>query len=355
MTTRNVDFPFIRSFLSGKETKLILTHENADPDAIGSALVLQEHFENVTIGAHKSLNKVASRVASILGIEVQIDPDPTGFDKLIALDSSSPEQIGNALPGDKPLLVIDHHTPSGKWPSEAKLHIDEACRSSAEIIFRFLCFLAREESFGLQTPGDAIEDPLKELDRLSFQLGNLISRRTTLALLAGIITDTGHFRHGSAHSFRAVSALLQAHGIEAGELFSLVNEEGEGDISRKIAQLKAGQRLQFQQISKRYLLGWSELGSFEGSAASKLLTSGCDVVLILAQEKKGFRVSGRAKYALTRKGLHLGKLFLKIGEKKGWAGGGHAGAAGLSGEGNGGKEVLTRCLDEIRAVIQALS
>jgi nanoRNase/pAp phosphatase (c-di-AMP/oligoRNAs hydrolase) len=60
---------------------------------------------------------------------------------------------------------------------------------------------------------------------------------------------------------------------------------------------------------------------------------GADVVFVGAQAKNEFRVSGRATQALVRKGFHIGKIMEETGRDMGGQGGGHAGAAGMSGEG----------------------
>jgi len=355
MIHTNIDFDFIVNYLSDGSSKLVLTHENADPDAIGSAVVLQEHFPGVTIGVYNSLNKVSSRLVSFLDVAVAINPDPRQFDKLIILDSSSPAQVGQLHQGKEEILVLDHHTPSWGWPEGTRFYIDESRKSLAEIIFQFFCYLGQRERAKEHEGGRAFGGaPSSDIWQLiSLELGNTLTRRDCLALLAGIITDTGHFRHANSHSLQAASLLLEAHGIELGELFSLVNEDPAQDISRKVAQLKATQRLEFTIIRKRYILGHSEVGSFEGSACNKLLISGCDAILILSQEKNRFRVSGRAAYELTKKGLHLGTVFLGVAAEHGWEAGGHPGAAGLSGEGEG-RFALLSCVEAVRERMERL-
>lgn len=353
MIHTNIDFDFIHDYLSDDKSKLVLTHENADPDAIGSAVVLKEHFPNLAVGVYKSLNKVSSKLVSFLDADVLVDPDPEKFEKLIVLDSSSPAQIGQLHQGKKEILVLDHHTPSWSWPKDTLFYIDESKKSLAEIIFQFFRHLILREKENERKGKEEWKDAVSSdgFQGVSLEIGNMLSRRDCLALLSGIVTDTGHFRHGDSHSLMTASLLLDAHGMELGEIFSLVNEEDELAISRKVAQLKAGQRLEFLVIKNRYILGYSEVGSFEGSACNKLLISGCDVVLIFSQEKNNFRISGRASYDLTKKGVHLGTIFLKRSSEKGWTAGGHPGAAGLSGEGDG-RQALFDCVEAVKNVIE---
>lgn len=353
MIHTNIDFDRIFDYLSDDTSKLVLTHENADPDAIGSAVVLKEHFPNLTVGVYNSLNKVSSKLALFLDVDVLVNPDPEKFEKLIILDSSSPAQIGQLHQGKKEILVLDHHTPSWSWPKDTLFYIDESKKSLAEIIFQFFRHLITREKERERNGNEEWKDAVSSdcFQGISLEVGNTLSRKDCLALLSGIVTDTGHFRHGDSHSLMTASLLLDAHGMELGEVLSLVNEEDELAISRKVAQLKAGQRLDFSVIKNRYILGHSNVGSFEGSACNKLLISGCDVVLILSLEKNSFRISGRASYELTRKGVHLGTIFLKLASEKGWTAGGHPGAAGLSGEGEGRKALLV-CVAAIKDVIE---
>jgi hypothetical protein len=53
-----------------------------------------------------------------------------------------------------------------------------------------------------------------------------------------------------------------------------------------------------------------------------------------SQRGEEFRISGRANQTLVGAGLHLGNLFSEIGSENGCEGGGHDGAAGLSGMGD---------------------
>jgi len=350
MIYRNIDSEFIYKFLSTPTPKLILTHENADPDAIGSGIVLQEHFPNITLGAYNTLNKVAARVVSLLDVEVVLNPTVSDFEKLIVLDSSSPAQIGHLNEGieGRKMLVIDHHIPGWNWPEGTYFYVDDSATSLSQIIFQFIEYLIRRK-------GDERERFFSDyLNTHIFEIANFLSRKGCLALLSGIVTDTAHFKHADAAALFTASLLLQSHEIELGEVLSLVNEDnGEDALSKKIAHLKAGQRLKFEVVKDSYIVGYSTLSSFEGSACSKLLISGCDVILILSEEKGSFRVAGRAKYKLTKKGLHLGSLFLTLAKRHGWSGGGHAGAAGISGEGNG-KEALLLSVSEVKKAIQSL-
>jgi len=59
-------------------------------------------------------------------------------------------------------------------------------------------------------------------------------RRTAFALIAGIITDTGNFRHASSESFKAVAELIDLSGIEYGEVMDILSSVPQ-DVSMRIA------------------------------------------------------------------------------------------------------------------------
>ena len=68
--------------------------------------------------------------------------------------------------------------------------------------------------------------------------------------------------------------------------------------------------------------------------AQKLLALGADGALVGSQRKNEFRVSGRLKQNMTGIGVDLGKVLAAAGEELGGEGGGHTGAAGVSGQGD---------------------
>jgi hypothetical protein len=61
---------------------------------------------------------------------------------------------------------------------------------------------------------------------------------------------------------------------------------------------------------------------------------GADIVFVGSQRGEHFRISARATQAVVRKGIHLGKLLGGVGSETTNGGGGHPGAAGLTGVGD---------------------
>jgi nanoRNase/pAp phosphatase (c-di-AMP/oligoRNAs hydrolase) len=65
-----------------------------------------------------------------------------------------------------------------------------------------------------------------------------------------------------------------------------------------------------------------------------LLDLGADIAFVGSQRGEMFRISARATQAMVRKGVHLGKLLGAVGTETTNGGGGHPGAAGITGTGD---------------------
>jgi len=91
-------------------------------------------------------------------------------------------------------------------------------------------------------------------------MGAPIMRRTAFALLSGIITDTGNFRHASSDSFKAVAELMDLSGIEYNEVIELLSSVPQ-DVSMRIAFLKAAQRCVIERV-EGWIIVHSNVNSF---------------------------------------------------------------------------------------------
>ena len=107
----------------------------------------------------------------------------------------------------------------------------------------------------------------------------------------------------------------------------------ETDISERISQLKGAQRLKYWKVGG-YIVAVSQGSAFEASVCKSLLSLGADIAFVGSQRGEQFRISARATQAMVRKGIHLGKLLGGVGSETTNGGGGHPGAAGLTGTGD---------------------
>lgn len=296
--------------------KLAVFHPNADCDAVGSAVALLRNFPGFDISGAGGVSRLGRRLLDFVGEKVLEAPDYSSYDKFVVLDTSNLPSLG--IPSEvlaaKRKIIIDHHLKSGNIQGVDLYYSDEGKPSCAEIIWEIL------QAAGRLTRGGAGPAGRRAVDR-----------ETAAALAAGILTDTAHLRFGRTSTLKALTGMLEESGLPLEEVLALM-EDDVPDMSRKVAFLKGAQRVRFEQAGE-YIVAASNVSSFEGALSKTLLSLGADVVFVGAQAKKEFRVSGRATQALVRRGFHVGRLMEEAGRDMGGQGGGHAGAAGMSGEG----------------------
>jgi len=293
---------------------LYLCHRNADPDALGSAFALKEAIGG-TIGVVDGCDRVASQIASQLNIEYVLQP-AGDYDLVVVVDTSTPGQL-NAFPL-KSYAVIDHHATSS-LSDNALFFLHRNRSSTAEIVLEVLK-----------------------------TMGAPIMRRTAFALLSGIITDTGNFRHASSESFKAVAELMDLSGIEYNEVIDLLSSVPQ-DVSMRIAFLKAAQRSIIERVDD-WIIVSTHVNSFGGAAASSLISIGADVAFVGAKRDDVVKVSARARREIQNAGVNLAKLMEDISTKFKGTGGGHEGAAGMDVSGET-ENILAACMEHVKASI----
>ncbi len=285
--------------LSKGPTKAVL-HGNADPDAIASAFVVQSAFPDVVIWTPGGIDRMGKVMTKTLGIVTVEGPDePPG--RLLVLDTSGPEQLPEGI-DLKDAIVIDHHAKSDRWPEAMYYYCDDSKSSCSEIVY--------------------------ELVKLA---GMKMTREVALALMAGIITDTGMFKFAKPSTFRVFSELMEQNGTQIDEATGLVSIDV--DMSEKISQLRGAQRLKYWKVGDK-IIAASQGSAFEASVCKALLGLGADIVFVGSQRGNMFRISARATQAMVRRGVHLGRLLGGVGTETTNGGGGHPGAAGITGMGD---------------------
>jgi nanoRNase/pAp phosphatase (c-di-AMP/oligoRNAs hydrolase) len=290
---------------------LYLCHRNTDPDALASAFALREALGG-TIGVMEGCDRVASQIAKQLNIDFVVNP-ADDHDLVVVVDTSTLTQLnGFEL---KTYAVIDHHTTTS-LNENAAFYLHRRKSSTAEIV----------------------------LDVLN-SMGAPIMRRAAFALIAGIITDTGNFKHASADSLKAVAHLIELSGIEYGEVMDALSALPQ-DISMRIALLKAAQRSAIERVGD-WLIITSQVSSFGGAAASNFIAIGADVAFVASKDGDIVRVSGRARKYAINAGVNLARLMEDISGKFSGTGGGHEGAAGMDVKGDI-DAILSSCVDHAR-------
>ncbi|RLE50249.1 MAG: hypothetical protein DRJ33_07565, partial [Candidatus Methanomethylicota archaeon] len=136
--------------LRGSKKVLLLCHKNADPDAVCSAIVLENYISKIlkketACTAVEGISAISKKVLESLGFEEHfrnID-DLNYYDTIILVDTGSLDQVKpldeQLIKGAKKLIVVDHHHENEKLASLSSLYIvDSSSPSTAEIVYRIL-------------------------------------------------------------------------------------------------------------------------------------------------------------------------------------------------------------------------
>ncbi|MCD6367833.1 MAG: DHH family phosphoesterase [Candidatus Aenigmarchaeota archaeon] len=297
-----MDMDSIINDIRNRDNFIILTHHNADVDAIASSLTMKEILlsmgKKVDVGVAESVSEVARKFLNE-NDGILIDPSVEGYDTILVVDTSSPEQLMPIeIPESKHKIVIDHHIPGALISGSNSLVIPEST-SCSEIIYE-----------------------------LSKKLNLNLSSRSMFLLASGIVYDTAHLRNANLKTLKTLVELLERSGHEFKEILSLLSTDI--DISEKIAILKSYKRMEAYRIGD-VLVAFSHAGSFEASVARNLLRSGADIAIVGAPRKNLIRISGRMKHHLRNK-INLAEIFSNIQNIIDGSAGGHDVAASANGK-----------------------
>ncbi len=287
----------------------ILTHPNADPDAIGSAAAIKyflEHFLNDILVKifSSSLSALSKKMVEDFKIDISLDLEElTGFDYAILVDMND---IKASYPdvNVKVLAIIDHHQiPTYVIKDAGAILIHELAPSTCEIVYKML------KEFRVDAP--------KEI---------------YFMLLIGILFDTKQLSLASRETLKIVAEITEK-GVDYRDAINYLRHIP--DISERMAKLKALTRAKIRRI-KDYIIVYTHVSSFHGLISSMLVSLGADVA-ITGGVTNGNRIvisarSTRSFYENT--GISLAELMSEVGKLIGGAGGGHPTAAGANGYGS---------------------
>lgn len=306
---------------------LLLCHNNADPDSIGSAYALQSLLKKlrpslrVVIGTKEGINRLSKRVLKYVPIPFDPNPNIDDADVIILLDANTVQQLGNLtdklMASQSPIIIIDHHAIHPNTKLIAKISItDELSPSTCEIVYKFY----KEQNI-----------------KPSLNVAN--------ALFMGIVTDTRHFILGNASTFKTVSELSEI-GVNPKEALNFLSIPVR--FSERIARLKACRRAQLITIDK-WIISFSNVSSYQASAARAFIDLGAHIAIVAGQKSDKIKMSLRCSKEFNKKtGMHIGKdIAQPLGKYLQGIGGGHALAAGLNGIGKV-ENALNQCLVIIR-------
>ena len=186
---------------------VVVSHKDADGDTLGSALAMTEVIRGLGKDVVTRVPMPVPQVYGFLPGFAAINPDEgeRAPDLVVVMDASNLERLSDTLgnlPPNTPILNIDHHVSNTRFGS-LNLVVPDAS-STAEVTF----------------------DLLREL-------GIEVSSTMATNLYAGLLTDTGGFRHENT-TFRAleIAADLVRRGADAADIAERIYK------SKKLSTMK---------------------------------------------------------------------------------------------------------------------
>lgn len=271
---------------------LLVTHRQADRDSLGAAIGLQALLGVGTVCVPDGVERRAQPLVAATDTEPVVDPSLDAFDTVVVLDAPSSDRIAPLEPA-APVLV-DHHEPGDLLARAPAALVDTDAGATAELVAR----LASDA--GWEMPPDA-----------------------ALALLVGVLDDTGFLRTASPAAVEVAAGLFGSLGDRARSLPDLLDSDpaaGERN-ARMLGVLRArGYR------AGDYSFAVSQVGGHESAAASALRNAGVDLAAVCSEQSTGLRVTMRASDSFADR-LSIGETLLPaLAEEFGGDGGGHAAA-----------------------------
>lgn len=327
----------IEAVLAETKAKLavILCHQSADPDAIGSVFAFSQLLKKIQpnleiqIVLAQGVSKTSKDILKVIPMETTSSPRVEEVDIVFLLDTSTLQQLGQwkawVESTEKPVIVIDHHAVHPKTKELAMLTlISEDATSTCEIVYEM--FKQAEIS------------PSKE---------------TAQALFLGIAFDTKYFTIADSATFKTVAELIE-FGVDAREALRLLIAPMEA--SERISRLKAAKRLKLVRVGE-WLITISHVSSHQSSAARALLGLGAHVAVVCGEKEGEFRINMRSSEEFYRKTrVHLGRdIAQPLGEFIKGMGGGHSTAAGVNGVEGDFNRVSVKCITLLREKLKELS
>ncbi len=291
----------------------LITHRNADPDAVASTIAFKYFIENIEYLKNKKLiihtifpegiELVSKNIMTSLNIDIgnflKDANEEIDCDIQVVLDAASESQLGKYSKLLNNYIIIDHHDVNTLIKNSKVALYDKTASSTSELIsLMYMTLNLKPES----------------------HIASL--------LLSGIIYDTRFFRISvRPQTFNVIYWLLTCNAMYG--LIVEVMTKKEIPYAEKVARLKAALRAGLYAIND-YLLVITCIGAYESSALKTLQDAGADIAIAIARRENYVRVTIRAnKRVLEGISNSLAADLANIlgNEFKG-SGGGHGAAAG---------------------------
>ncbi len=322
--------PLLENILRKHDSVGIITHKNADPDALASVLALREllrkKFNIVEVKTifPEGINSFSKRIVESLKLDLESINTIDGIELFIVTDTSSSTQLGefSEYVTSRKYIVIDHHE-GGDLDQKALLQVRTTdVSSSSEIVY----FIGRE-------------------------LEVVFERETLELIMAGILFDSKRFILAKPATFNIVAELVE-RGADYSKVIKLFNSRPE--LSERIARIKASMRAKHYRV-KDLIITITEVGAFEASVARSLVELGSDIVFVANQVSKNeVRLTARASpYFVEKTGIHIGRdILARLSSFFGGSGGGHDAAGGYTGYNITTEKVLEKVLELLLYILE---
>ncbi|WP_435366141.1 DHH family phosphoesterase [Haloarchaeobius sp. DYHT-AS-18] len=250
--------------LANSSRVLVVTHRQADMDAVGSAVGLAESLDaDVEIGTPDGVKANARPLLD--GQRVTTDPELEAYDLVVVVDAPSTDRIAPCDPtaASTPYLFLDHHEPADLHEHAAAAWVDESAPATALLVAETL-------AAGEWSP----------------------TKAGAMALAAGIFDDAGFRAVFMPATYERTVALLDAAGEKRADLATLWSDTTGWNV--RMATAKAVVRARGYKSGETIVLT-TRVGSEEKAAAHALLDGNADIALIICPQDGWTRVVGRIR------------------------------------------------------------
>ncbi|MBN1642229.1 MAG: DHH family phosphoesterase [Anaerolineae bacterium] len=328
MVVRRSDFCAFVDAMAGLRL-LHVGHRDADCDALGSAYAMSRVLPG-DVGFAQGLKTSARDLAAWLGLSPIIDPDLSAYDYAILYDVNSPGMLGAPLP-DR-YALFDHHVPGGHRYASLRSEL----ASGAE-----WCWV------------EPLESTCSVLVEQFMAHGIALDRRMSVALAAGIVTDTGWLELANAGALRRLAAVLDPAGLYLEDVLAAIDGP-DRRAARRSAVVAA-----LRGVRERRVGAWSILVAQTGShdhgfaVTAALQRVGGDVCVVAFPKDGRAMVMAECGIRLVeRTGMDLGAVMAGVAGASGAA---ETWGSALFGRviGDAGEErLLAACVAAIERALQ---
>lgn len=255
-------FRYFLEWVRGRHI-LHLGHQDADCDAVGSVFALSRVIPG-DVGFARGLKTSAQDLADGLGLTYLLDPDPLAYDYVIIYDTPNLKQLALTLPPR--FALFDHHVPGGHRYS----NFQNDLQKDAEWVWI-----------------KPISSTCALLTELLTEAGITISREMSLALAAGMVTDTSWLTIANAPMLRHLALALEPNNLYLEDVYTLIDSPNR-QAQRRAAVIRSLRHVTEQQINDLAILGTltdSYDNGFTVSGALARLGAGIRLVAFPREEK----------------------------------------------------------------------